>query len=169
MHTFQPYPVDLVEFNPFNQIGKNWALISAGNKADYNTMTVSWGGLGVIWNKNVAYIFIRESRHTKHLIDEGDFFTVAFMDEKYREAMNYCGSHSGRDTADKFSDSGLTAAFKFGIPYPDEANFVILCRKMAAVPIDKDSFIDSDIEPKFYPEGDFHTMYIGEVIEIMAR
>ena len=58
MHDFQPYPIDLVEFNPFTKIGKEWALISAGNKLKFNTMTVSWGGLGVLWNKNVAYIFL---------------------------------------------------------------------------------------------------------------
>ena len=168
MHVFQPFSLDSLEMNPFTKIGKEWALITAGSKAEYNTMTVSWGGMGVLWGKNVAYIFIRESRHTKKFIDEGDFFTVSFVSEDYREALNYCGSHSGRDE-DKFVGAGLTPAFRHGIPYPDEANFVIMCRKMAAVPIDKDTFIDKDIEEKWYKDGDFHTMYIGEVIDVMAR
>lgn len=168
MHTFQPYPIDVVEFNPFTKIGKDWALITAGSKVKYNTMTVSWGGLGVLWGKNVAFIFIRDSRYTKEFIDQGDFFTVAFLDEKYRDALNYCGSHSGRDE-DKFEKSGLTPAFKHSIPYPDEANFVIMCKKMAAVPITEDTFIDNDIVKKFYADGDPHTMYVGEIIDLMAR
>jgi len=169
MHEFQPYPIDLVEFNPFTKIGKEWALISAGNKVSYNTMTVSWGGLGVLWGKNVVNIYIRESRYTKHMIDEGDFFTVAFMNEKYKDALNYCGTKSGRDTKDKFADAGLTAAFRHGIPYPDEANFVIICKKLAAVPIKEEHFIDKSIADKFYGDKDMHTMYVGEVIEVMAR
>ena len=135
MHTFQPYPIELVEMNPFTKIGKEWALVSAGDKLKANTMTVSWGGLGVLWGKNVTFLFIRDSRYTKEFIDNGDFFTVSFLNEEYREALNYCGAKSGRDEEDKFKGAGLTKAFRHGIPYPDEANLVILCKKMAAVPI----------------------------------
>ena len=169
MHTFQPFPAELVELNPFDKIGKEWALVSAGSKVKYNTMTVSWGGMGVLWGKNVTYIFIRESRYTKELIDGGDFFTLSFLDEEYREALNYCGSKSGRDASDKFKDAGLTAAFRHGIPYPDEARLVMVCKKMAAVPIGEDTFLDSTIKDKWYKDGDMHTMYVGEIIEIMAR
>ena len=169
MHTFQPYPIDMIELNPFTKLSKEWALVSSGNKLKYNTMTVSWGGLGVIWGKNVAYIFIRESRYSKTLIDEGDFFTVSFLDDKYRDALNHCGKASGRDTEDKFKDAGLTAAFRHGIPYPDEANLVIMCKKMAAVPIGEDTFVDPQIKEKWYQDNDMHTMYVGEIIDVMAR
>ena len=81
MHTFQPYPIELLEMNPFIKIGKEWALVTAGNKNKYNTMTVSWGGVGVIWNKNVVYIFVRDSRYTKEFIDQGDFFSLSFLNE----------------------------------------------------------------------------------------
>ena len=168
MHTFQPYPIDLLEFNPFTKIGKEWALVTAGSKSKYNTMTISWGGVGVIWNKNVIYIFIRDSRYTKEFLDKGDFFSLAFLSEDYRSALSYCGAHSGRDE-NKFEKAGLTPAFRHSIPYPDEANFVLLCRKMAATPITADSFTDKNIAPNFYKDGDFHTMYIGEIIEVMAR
>lgn len=172
MHTFQPYPIELVEMNPFTKISKEWALVSAGNKKQYNTMTVSWGGLGELWGKHVAYIFIRESRYTKELIDTGDFFTVSFLNEKYRDALNYCGKSSGRALEDKFSEAGLTAAFRHGIPYPDEANFVIMCKKMAAVKITDENFLDSEIKTRWYSGADadnYHTMYVGEIIDVMAR
>ena len=134
----------------------------------FNPMTVSWGGVGVLWGKNVATIYVRDSRYTKELIDNGEFFSISFLDDSNREALNYCGSHSGRD-GDKFKAAGLTPAFRHSIPYPDEANFVLLCKKMAAVPITENTFIDPKIKDKWYQDGDMHTMYIGEIIDLMAR
>ena len=57
MHTFQPYPIDMLEINPFTKLSKEWALVTSGDKTKSNTMTVSWGGTGVLWGKNVAFIF----------------------------------------------------------------------------------------------------------------
>lgn len=168
MHTFQPYPIELLEMNPFTKIGKEWALVTAGSKAKCNTMTVSWGGVGVIWNKNVVYIFVRDSRYTKEFLDKGDFFSLSFFDETYHPALGYCGAHSGRDE-NKFEKAGLTPAFRHSIPYPDEANLVLLCRKMAAVPMGEETFIDKSIMKDFYKDNDMHTMYVGEIIEAMAR
>lgn len=113
MHTFQPMPMDVLEFNPFTKIGKDWALVTAGTKEKANPMTVSWGGVGVLWGKNVAFIFIRDSRYTKELLDENEFFSLTFLSEQYRDALNYCGSHSGRNE-DKFKGAGLTPAFRHG-------------------------------------------------------
>lgn len=168
MHTFQPYPIDLLEMNPFTKIGKEWALVTAGSKGSCNTMTVSWGGVGVLWGKNVVYIFIRDSRYTKEFIDGGEFFSLSFLGEEYRAALSYCGANSGRDK-DKFAEAGLTPAFRHSIPYLDEAGLVMLCRKMAAVPIGADAFTDKEILPKWYGDGDMHTMYVGEIIDLMAR
>ena len=169
MHTFQPYPIDMLNMNPFTKIGKEWALISAGDKNKCNTMTISWGGVGVLWGKNVVYIFIRDSRYTKEFIDNGEFFSMSFFDEKYRDALSYCGKESGRNVDDKFKGAGLTPAFRHNIPYPDEANLVLLCRKMAAVPITEDTFVDPQIMPKWYSDNDMHVMYVGEIIEAVAR
>ena len=169
MHTFQPYPIDKMEFNPFTKIGKEWALVSAGDKTRCNTMTVSWGGVGVLWGKNVGFIFIRDSRYTKEFLDNGDLFSLSFLNEDYRDALNYCGSHSGRGEEDKFAAAGLTKAFRHDIPYPDEANLVFLCRKMAAVPVSEDSFTDSTLMDKWYSDHDMHMMYVGEIVEVTAR
>lgn len=168
MHTFQPYPMELLEVNPFTKIGKEWALVTAGSKSECNTMTVSWGGLGVIWGKNVVYIFIRDSRYTKEFIDKGEFFSLAFLDQTYHSALAYCGGHSGREE-NKWEKAGLTPAFRHSIPYPDEANLVLLCKKMAAVPISEDTFTDNSIMDTWYKDHDMHTMYVGEIIEVMAR
>ena len=168
MHVFQPLPIEVAELNPFTKLSKEWALVSVGNKSKYNTMTVSWGGMGVVWGKNVVYIFIRDSRYTKEFLDSGDLFSISFLDEEFRSALNYCGAQSGRE-GNKFAGASLTPAFRHSIPYPDEANYVILCKKLAAVPITEENFTDSSIMKKWYTDGDMHTMYVGEIIEMMAR
>lgn len=167
MHTFQTYPIEELEFNPFEKIGKDWALVSAGTKKKANTMTVSWGGVGVLWGKNVAFIFVRNSRYTKEFIDAGDFFSVSFMPKSYKAALDYCGAHSGRDE-DKAANAGLTWAYKHSIPYLDEGNLIFLCQKLAAVKLTEDTFISPEIK-KYYPDKDMHTMYAGEILEILAR
>ena len=168
MHTFQPYPIELLELNPFTKIGKEWALVTAGSKQKCNTMTVSWGGLGVIWGKNVVYIFVRDSRYTKEFLDHGDFFSLSFFDESYRNTLSYCGNKSGRNE-DKWENAMLTPTFCHSIPYPDEASLVILCKKLASVPIEEANLVDSSIMDTWYKDNDMHTMYIGEIIEVMAR
>lgn len=168
MHTFQPIPIDFVDYNPFTKFGKEWALVTAGTKANANPMTISWGGVGVLWGKNVVFIFIRDSRYTKELIDNGDFFSLTFLDEAYRDALNYCGSHSGRDE-DKFEKAGLTMGIRHSIPYVDEGNFVLLCKKMAATKLTEDAFLEPEIKEKWYKDKDMHTMYVAEIIDVMAR
>ena len=56
-----------IQYNPFEMIGKQWLLVSAGDKERCNTMTASWGGVGVIWNKNVVTVYIRPQRYTHEL------------------------------------------------------------------------------------------------------
>ncbi len=168
MHTFQPMPTDVLEFNPFTKFGKDWALVTAGTKEKANPMTISWGGVGVIWGKNAAYIFIRDSRYTKELLDKNDFFSISFLPSQYREALAYCGSFSGRGN-DKFEKAGITPTFRHGIPYVDEGNFILLCQKMAAARLTEEMFLTPDIGKKWYANGDMHTMYIAEIIDILAR
>ncbi len=168
MHMFQPLPIELIECNPFTRFGQDWALLSAGSKTEANTMTISWGGMGVLWGKNVVFVFVRDSRYTKELIDEGGFFSLTFLEEQYRKALNFCGSHSGR-TSDKMSSAGLSFDFRHSIPYVDEGSFVLLCEKLSATRLTQDSFLSPHIMEKFYADGDMHTMYVAEVIEALAR
>ena len=168
MHTFQPYPIEMLELNPFTKLKNEWALVTAGSKQKANTMTVSWGGFGVLWGKNVAFIFVRDSRYTKEFIDNGNFFSVSFLGEEYKEALSYCGSHSGRDE-DKIAKAGLNLGYKHGIPYIDEGNLLLLCQNMSAVKITEDSFLSPEIKEKWYADGDMHTMYVAEIVEVLAR
>ena len=102
-------PKDL-EKNVFDLIGKDWMLITA-QKADgsANTMTASWGGLGVNWGMPVATVYIRHSRYTLPFVEEAGGFSLCFFDEAYRSQLAYCGKVSGRDE-DKIAHCGFTVA-----------------------------------------------------------
>ncbi len=155
--------------NPFEIVGKQWMLISAGDKGDFNTMTASWGGLGFMWNKPVAFVFIRPTRYTYEFVETGDMLTLSFFGEKYREALKICGSKSGRDT-DKISESKLTPFFtKMGNPAFEEAELVLECRKMYAQMLAEESFVDKSPVGMWYGDGSFHKMYVVEIINILQK
>ncbi len=168
MHTFQPYELSEPDFNPFNQIGQQWMLIAAGNSDKANAMTASWGGFGVIWGLNTATVYIRQTRYTKEFIDRENYFTLNFFPETYRKQLAYFGKFSGRDE-NKMEVAGMNFAYKKGIPYVDEANQVMICRKLSATDIDTSHIFDKKIIEANYPEGNIHTMYIGEIVLAMAR
>lgn len=99
----------LAREDAFQLIGKEWMLITAGTLEKHNMMTASWGGIGWLWNKPVAFIFVRPERFTYPLIEENEHLTLSFLgnDEKMRQIYNFCGTKSGRDF-DKTHETGLT-------------------------------------------------------------
>ena len=106
--------------NVFRLVGKDWMLITAAGKTaegqeTVNAMTASWGGMGVLWNKPVAFCFIRPQRYTFTLTEQSERFSLSFFTEAYRPALRLCGSKSGRDT-DKLAEAGLTPAYENGTP-----------------------------------------------------
>ena len=150
--------------NAFDAIGKQWMLITAGDRDACNTMTASWGGLGILWNKRVATAYIRPQRYTKEFVDAADCFTLSFLPERYRKALGWCGSHSGRD-GDKWAASGLTPAFTDdGVPYAAEAELVLVVRKQFCQQMDPACILDAAVLEKDYPNRDYHYMYIGEIV-----
>ena len=152
--------------NVFSMIGDQWMLITAGTQERCNTMTASWGGMGVLWNVNAATCYIRGSRYTRELVDEASHFTLGFFDEKYKEALELCGSKSGRNT-DKIKACGWTVkAAACGAPYFAEAELVLVCKKLFKQPLDP-SCIPADIRESVYPDEDYHIMYIGEIVEAL--
>lgn len=167
MHTFQPFPLGSIEINPFKLIGQQWGAITAEKDGKCNSMTASWGGMGVLWDKNVCTIYVRESRFTKEFLDASDSFSVTFFDDSYRSSLKYLGAVSGRNE-DKLAGARLHINRDLNVPFIDEGNFVLICRKLISLPITKDAIPDAYLE-KFYKEGDFHTMYVGEILDLLAR
>ncbi|MDR1701111.1 MAG: flavin reductase [Lachnoclostridium sp.] len=154
--------------SPFPLIGNEWMLISAEKDNKVNSMTASWGGLGVMWNKNVAYIVIRNSRFTKQFVDASEMFSLTFFDhDKYLKMYQYMGSVSGRDE-DKIVTSGLTLSYNEKVPYFTEASLVMICRKLCCQPISPDSFSVDSIQTSFYEDRDYHNLYIGEIVKFLS-
>ncbi len=152
--------------NAFDLISKQWMLVTAGNADCFNTMTASWGGVGFIWNKHVAFLFIRPERYTHDFIEKNERLTLSFFSEEFRPALQICGSKSGRDT-DKVKESGLTpVATESGSITFEQARMTLDCRKLFKVDMQNESFIDKSLLERWYnsnPGGGLHSVYIVEI------
>ena len=159
--------------SPSERIGKDWMLITAADiskdKGNWNTMTASWGGLGVLWGRDVAFIFIRPCRLTFDFVNAASLFSLSFFDESHREALNLCGEKSGRDI-DKASIAGLTPIiFENGAVGFKEAKETMICRKLYTHDFDPSRFLDAPAIEINYPQKDYHRMYVGEIISLKTR
>ena len=81
----------------FQMIGKDWMLVTAEKDGRVNSMTASWGGLGVMWGKNVAFVVIRPQRYTKEFVDGAETLSLSFLGNEYRSELNFFGTVSGQD------------------------------------------------------------------------
>lgn len=166
--------------NLFTLIGKEWMLISAAGRRDaddpasyaVNTMTASWGTAGILWGKPVMICFIRPQRYTKAIADGAGRLSFSFLPETYRDALKYCGSHSGRE-GDKFAASGLSCAWAQPeggepVPYAAESRLVVIGRKLYADELKESCFLDAEALGE-YPHRDFHTVYVCEIEDILTR
>jgi flavin reductase (DIM6/NTAB) family NADH-FMN oxidoreductase RutF len=158
---------DELRENPFTLIGDDWMLITAGTADRFNTMTASWGGLGVLWERKVCTVYIRPTRYTYKFVEQASGFTLSFFEERYRPALRFCGTHSGRNT-DKRRSTGLTPAGKGGFIWFEEARLVLACRKLYDQDIDPARFLDRTIE-SMYPQKDYHRMYVGEIVQCLQK
>ena len=149
----------------FSVFDKKWALLTAGNAEHFNTMTVSWGAMGTIWSKPSATVYVRHSRYTHEFMDQNEYFTLSFFPEACRPALSILGSKSGRD-CDKVAEAKLTPKFlENGVTF-EEAEMVMVCRKRMAQELQPEN-LPKDVADTFYADHDFHTMYIGEIVEIL--
>ena len=144
---------------------KKWALLTAGNGESFNTMTISWGGLGPIWGKPVATVYVRTSRYTHDFMDANEFFTVSFYPEECRQILGVLGSKSGRDM-DKMKESGLTPVQAGGSMSFKEAEVTLVCRKLFRQQLDVAN-MPEDVAKAMYEGQAPHDMYIGEIVDII--
>ena len=160
----QPYEIN---GSVFEDVGKKWMLITA-QKPDgsINTMTASWGMLGVLWNKNVFVCFIRPQRFTHEFTEASDRISVSFFGEEHREALRICGKLSGRD-CEKIALAGLTPfTSEHGIGF-NEAERIIYGKKIYVGKLDPKCFLSDDIEKHY--NNDYHTVYICEIDKIEEK
>ena len=168
MNNFIKIIPEQINKNIFHLINDEWMLITAEKDNIVNTMTASWGGFGIMWNKKVANIVIRRHRYTKEFVDGSSTFSLCFFDKEYKKTLAYLGSVSGRDE-DKISKSNLTIAHIDDIPYFEEANMVIVCKKLYAQEMKPECFIIKELDYENYPNKDYHTLYISEIEKIYVK
>ena len=147
---FKEVSAEELTFNPFTKIGKEWMLVTAGNEEKHNTMTASWGGVGVMWGKNVVSVYIRPQRYTKEFVDANDTFTLSFYDETYKKA-------------------GLTPYYVDGTTAFEEANMILVCKKQYHQDMKGEHFDVKENIERWYPEHDFHTMYMAEIVKVLVK
>lgn len=167
MHSLREIDPGQLTDNPFNMIGSDWMLITAGTKESFNMMTGAWGGMGVLWNKKICFCVIRPTRYTYEFIEKADFFTLSFLEEQYRDILTYCGTKSGRDV-NKAAETGLTPVFDEAAVFFAEARIALVCKKVYFQDITPGNFLDKRID-EFYPMEDYHRFYFGEIIKCLVR
>ena len=159
--------------NVFDLIGEKWMLITAlKDGGAYNTMAASWGGMGVMWGKPIAWCVVRPVRYTYEFMEAADYFTLTFFPEEHRKALNILGTKSGR-VCDKILESGLTPAF-LGLDgkdavYFEEADTVMACRKLYYQDVNPLNFTDETLDKGNYPKKDYHRMYFGEIVSCLVK
>lgn len=165
MHNVSP---ESLTDNVFSLISQDWMLITAGDRTKFNTMTANWAGLGYLWKQPVCFSFVRPQRYTFEFMERCSLYTLSVYPEQYRDALNLCGSQSGR-AIDKVQASGLTPAFTAsGTPYFAEARLVLECRKLYARFLEEAGFLDPTIPGEVYPQKDFHRLYIGGIVQCLV-
>lgn len=159
---------DKIPGNIIKMLNDDWMLITAGNKEQFNMMTASWGGLGMLYGKPIAMCFINPTRYTYQLMEKNDTYTFTFYTEAYREALKYCGSNSGKNT-DKVKGSGLTPiTTPEGSQAFGEAWLIIECRKLVSQSITPEAISNEKVKEEWIGKQ-LHKMYIGEIINVWVK
>lgn len=155
----------------FDLWDQKWFLLTAGDfeRNEFNTMTVSWGSFGIMWNRPFAQVVVRPTRYTYEFTEKFDTFTLCAFDHAYRRALQLLGSKSGRHS-NKIADAGLTpcASDLVAAPSFQEADLIFECTKLYWQDMDHTQFLDPKLEHN-YPSQDYHRIYFGEILTIREK
>ena len=147
------------------------ALVTAKADGEVNSMTIGWGTLGTEWAKPIFTVFVRQSRHTKPLLDKNGEFTinVPLKGVDRKAILGFCGSKSGRDVNKiKEMDLHLEEPDVISVPGIKELPITLECRVVYKQDQNL-SLLDEDKRLRYYApntpnDGDYHTAYYGEVL-----
>lgn len=157
-----------IDDNVFKAVGQDWMLVTAGDRNGFNMMTASWGGFGWLWNRPVAFVFVRPERYTHDFIEKSGTLTLSFLKDGCRDILSLCGTKSGRDI-DKVKATGLEPVFiGSGNVLYAQSRLSLECRKLFKTAMEAQAFIDASIPEKFYSaeEGNLHDIYIVEIEKV---
>jgi flavin reductase (DIM6/NTAB) family NADH-FMN oxidoreductase RutF len=166
---FKNIKPEKINENLFDLINYEWFLISAGTPESFNTMTASWGTMGILWNKPIAICFIRPSRYTYNFMENSDVYTLSFLGTQNKAFHKVCGSKSGRDI-DKIKETGLLPVLteNKSVSY-EQARLVFECRKIYFDDLKPELFLQKNIDKEIYESKDYHRMYFGEILNVYTK
>ena len=143
----------------------NGILLTTAAHGKVNTMTIGWGTIGVDWSRPVFIAYVRESRYTKEMLEANGEFTVNIpMGPIDKRILGYCGTKSGRDT-DKIADMGLHTVESDVVSVPGIAELPLTLECKVLYQEEQDlSRIPADIIAQYYPKGDHHHVYYGQIV-----
>ena len=153
------------ETDIFSAFDKEWALLTAGNEEDFNTMTISWGGMGTLWGRPVVTVYVKPIRYTYEFMEKNEYFTISFFPKEYKDDLMILGTKSGRDT-DKLALTDITPKpVANGIGF-NEAARTLVCKKIYWQDLDT-KHMPAEVIANSYVTEPPHRMYIGQVVEIL--
>jgi len=144
-------------------------LTSLDSEGKPNAMAIGWGSVGIVWSRPMFVVLVRHSRYTYECIEASGDFTVNVPAPDMAEAVEFCGTVSGRDH-DKFAECGLTVGQSQTIisPYIDECDLIYECQVVQCTDVVPENFAPEIIDD-FYAGGDFHRIYFGEILRTLAE
>lgn len=143
---------------------KKGAFLTVKAGSDLNTMTIGWATIGIVWQKPIFMVAVRNSRHTFTIIENADDFTVSVPSKNMTDEIMFCGTKSGRDI-NKFKECKLAIKDSRSIfsPIINIPGIHFECKIVFKSPMDPTLLIDE--YEKLYPEKDYHTLYFGEILD----
>lgn len=165
---FRQIMPDRIPGNIIKMLSEDWSLITAGKGDVFNMMTASWGGLGYLYNRPVAFCFIYPTRYTYQLMEKDSVYTISFYTKAYQDKLEYCGKNSGKNT-DKIANAGLTPIVTpSGARAFAEAWMIIECRKMVAQSITPEAIFNNELKEEWAGKQ-LHKFYIGEILRVWVK
>lgn len=161
------YNPNEITYNIYDKFNNDWALVMANHHEKNNPMTISWGTTGILWNKPVMQVYVRNTRYTKPLMDGSSYYSVSFFEKDFHEALVYCGTKSGKNE-DKIAKCRFHIKEYENVKYIEEASITYIMKKIYQVDLPINEETDSDIK-KHYKPNELHTMYIGEIIKVITK
>jgi flavin reductase (DIM6/NTAB) family NADH-FMN oxidoreductase RutF len=164
-----------ISMKPVHLFGKVTPLLCAGTPDNFNSMIIGWGSVGYIWGLPFASVYVRPTRYTFEFIERNMYFSINCFSENAKDALADQGTKSGRDI-DKMHYPGLTPLFSYEAPCFNEANLIIICRKMYTQMMQPELLCGdykTDVLNKYYSTGEskqnFHMIFYGEIMHVLDK
>ena len=163
-------PVDELTLRSYRAWRREWFLLTAGDYAagEYNCMTTAWGAIGSMWDRPLAAVAVKPTRHTFAFLERYPTFTLCHFPRSFQKKLLYLGSKSGRDL-NKIADSGLTpiASSRVAAPGYAEADLVLECETVYSDDYKPERFKREALRDSLRSERP-HRIFFGEILAVFG-